>query len=197
MVFIKLINLGCSISKQVFNFILTKYNASSSHVAMITCMKPATLRFENIVNLVIKHLSILYCGYPVVRLNTKDKIRSSVAVALMHITSLKLSDITVENSTGYTVLGVNILGNLSISHSRFIFNNYYALSSTNCSLGRGTCRGGNMYLYYRSRVSASINVLSIDSCLFSEGVDISKGPQSSGLSIYSSYALKYHVDVSI
>ena len=54
-----------------------------------------------------------------------------------------------------------------------------------------------MYLYYRSRVSASINVLSIDPCLFSEGVDISKGPQSSGLSIYSSYALKYHVDVSI
>ena len=53
-------------------------------------------------------------------------------------------------------------------------------------------RGGNMYLYYRSRVSASINVLSIDPCLFSEGVDI-----TSGLSIYSSYALKYHVDVSI
>ena len=39
--------------------------------------------------------------------------------------------------------------------------------------------------------------ISIDLCLFSEGVDISKGPQSSGLSIYSSYALKYHVDVSI
>ena len=60
--------------KQVFNFILTKYNASSSHAAMIICMKPATLRFENIVNLVVKHLSILYCGYPVVHLNTKHKI---------------------------------------------------------------------------------------------------------------------------
>ena len=74
--------------KQVFNFILTKYNASSSHAAMIICMKPATLRFESIVNLVVKHLSIRYCGYPVVRLTIKDKIRSSVAVALMHITSL-------------------------------------------------------------------------------------------------------------
>ena len=60
--------------KQVFNLILTKYNASSSHTAMIICMKPAPLRFENIVNLVVKHLSMLYCGYPVVRLNTKDKI---------------------------------------------------------------------------------------------------------------------------
>ena len=38
---------------------------------------------------------------------------------------MKLSDITVENSTGYAVLGVNILGDSSISHSRFIFNNYY------------------------------------------------------------------------
>ena len=72
--------------KQVFNLVLTKYNASSSHTAMIICMKPATLRFENIANLVVKHLSMLYCGYPVVHLNTKDKIRSSVAVALMHIT---------------------------------------------------------------------------------------------------------------
>ena len=136
MVFIKLINRGCSISNNISTLILTKYNASSSHAAMIICMKPATLRFENIVNLVVKHLSILYCGYPVVCLNTKDKIRSGVALALMHITSLKLSDIAVENSTGYAVLGVNILGNSSISHSRFIFNNYYTLSSTNCSYGR-------------------------------------------------------------
>ena len=60
--------------KQVFNLILTRYSASSSHTATIICMKPATLRFENIVNLVVKHLSILYCGYPVVQLNTKDKI---------------------------------------------------------------------------------------------------------------------------
>ena len=112
----------------------------------------------------------------------------------MHITSLKLSDITVENSTGYAVLGVNILGNSSISHSSFIFNNYYTLSSTNCSYGRGTCRGGNIYLYYGSTVSASTNVISIDTCLFSDGVDISEGPQSSGLSIY---ALQYRVDVSI
>ena len=170
--------------KQVFNLILTKYNASSSHAATIICMKLATLRFENIVNLVVKHLSILYCGYPVVCFNTEDKMRSSLAVALMHITSLKLSDITVENSTGYAVLGVNILGNSSISHSSFIFNNYYTLSSTNCSYGRGTCRGGNMYLYYGSTVSASTNVISIDTCLFSDGVDISEGPQSSGLSIY-------------
>ena len=58
--------------KQVFNLILTRYKAS--HAATITCMKLATLRFENIVNLVVKHLSILYCGYPVVRFNTEDKM---------------------------------------------------------------------------------------------------------------------------
>ena len=49
------------------NLTLTGYSVSSSHAAKITCMKPAVLAFCNIINLVVKHLSILYCGYPAAR----------------------------------------------------------------------------------------------------------------------------------
>ena len=126
-------------------------------------MKPAVLAFSNIINLVVKHLSVLYCGYPAVKfVNTKW---SSVAVLLQNITSLKLLDISVENSTGYGVFGIDILGNSSICHSRFMYNNYYTLSSTNCFYG--SCEGGNLKLQYQKTCESttmetdSIHALSI------------------------------------
>ena len=147
----------------VSNFIITGYNVSSMHAAKIVCRRPAILAFFNIVNLVIKHLSIVYCGFPL-------GYKESVAVYLVDITSLKVSNISVENSTGYGIIGINILGNSSVSHSRFIFNNYYTLSSTNCSYGLGSCEGGNMvFLYnyvtlpeYAANLTGSTTVLSID-----------------------------------
>ena len=51
---------------KVSNLTLAGY-MSNSHApknAKIVCMKPATLVFFKIVNLVIKNLSIIYCGYP-------------------------------------------------------------------------------------------------------------------------------------
>jgi len=120
---------------KVSNFTLAGY-MSNSHApknAKIVCMKPATLVFFKVVNLVIKNLSIIYCGYPFLN-NGED---SSVALRIMEIISLTISSISVENSTGYGIMGTNIWGNSSVSHSRFIFNNYYTLSSTNCSYGLG------------------------------------------------------------
>ena len=148
--------------------------------------KPTVLAFSNVVNLVIKHLSILYCGYPIVPLtNDKD---TSAAVLFLNIISLKLLDISVENSTGYGILGMNVLGNSSISQSRFMFNNYNTLSSTNCSHGLGSCRGGNMLVFYETLPESVVQItgnsnsmVSMDSCIFGNGVDITE--ESSGLSI--------------
>ena len=197
--------------KDVSNLTLTGYNVSSSHTAIV-CMQPASLSFENMKNLVVKHLSIIYCGYPILSINNGARA-ASAAVLLEDIISLKLLDISVENSTGYGVMGLNVLGNSSISHSRFMFNNYYTLDSTNCSYGLGTCQGGNMYLYYGETVTTSPNhqktvamvagqtyAINFDSCLFSNGVDVSEGLRSkisAGLSMYFSNGLSYHVDVLI
>jgi len=130
----------------VTNLTLAGYNVSTSYAAKIVCIKPAALMFKSIVNLVIKHLSIIYCGSPLIRLQDREKC-SSGAVFLQNITSLILSEISVENSTGYGIIGRNVLGNSSVSHSRFVFSNYYTLSSTNCSYGLGSCDGGHMYLF--------------------------------------------------
>ena len=171
---------------------------TGSNTAKIICMQPATLRFYSMVNLVINHLSVLYCGYPVLQF-VNGKELSSAALYFLNIFSLKLSNVSVENSTGYGVVGVNVLGNLSISHSRFLFNNYYTLSSaTNSSYGLGSCKGGNMYLFYETLpepvTGNTSSVISIDSCLFRNGVDISE--ESSGLSIYFYYAIQGNVNIS-
>ena len=142
----KIYKFGVLLVENVSNLTLTGYN---SHPADIICMQAASLIFENIENLTMKHLSILYCGYPSMSFN-HEKNLSSVAMFLLYITSLELEDISMENSTGFGLLVVNILGNSSISHSKFMFNNYYILNSTNCSYGLGTCRGGNMYLVYKA-----------------------------------------------
>ena len=81
--------------------------------------------------MVIKHLTIVYCGL-------LFDYEESVAVYLVNTTSLNLSNISVENSTGYGIMGINILGNSAGSHSRFIFNNYYTLTSNNCSYDIGS-----------------------------------------------------------
>ena len=169
---------------------------TGSNAANIICMQPATLMFYNMANLVISHLSVLHCGYPVLQF-VNGKQPSSAAVYFMNIISLKLSNISVENSTGYGVVGVNVLGNSSISHSRFLFNNYYTLNSTNCSYGLESCKGGNMYLFYEtlpeSAPGTENSVIRIESCMFRNGVDISE--ESSGLSIYFYNAVQDKVDV--
>ena len=78
-------------------------------------LKLAFLGFSSILNLVVKHLSILYCGYPIVPFQFEKEL-SSVAVLLLDINSLTLSHISVENSTGCAVVGSSVLGNSSISH---------------------------------------------------------------------------------
>ena len=147
--------------------------------------------------MVIKHLSIIKCGYPIAMPNGK-----SAAVYMREITSLKLVGISVEKCTGYGIYGLNILGNSSLSHSRFIFNNAYTLRSKKCSSGPPSCAGGNMFLYYVDlsefavNITGSTSVLSIDSCLFSYGVDVSSSKLSGGLSIFK-YTDHYSVDISI
>ena len=196
--------------KDVSNLTLTGYNVSISYAAKITCRKPASLRFENIVNLVVKHLSVVSCGIPFMRLNDDRGNSTSVAVVLQHIISLKLSHISVENSTGFGLFGGNVLGNSSISHSRFMFNNYYTLRSTSCFYGLKTCRGGNMLLFYEKLPESVLqttgnttSVMSVDSCVFSDGVDISEIPHTiqsklaGGLTVWFYSAVQHKVDVSI
>ena len=187
---------GVLLIQSVFSLTLTGYKMTGSNAAKIICTQPATLMFYNMANLVISHLSVLYCGYPVLQF-VNGKELSSAAVYFLNIIALKLSNISVEKSNGYGVVGVNVLGNSSISHSRFLFNNHYTLNSTNCSPGSGSCKGGNMHLFYESLSESAPDtensVISIESCMFRIGVDISE--ESSGLSVYFYNAVQDKADV--
>ena len=187
---------GVLLIQNAFSLTLSGYKMTGSNAAKIICMQPAILMFNNMANLVISHLSVLYCGYPVLQF-VNGKEPSSAALYFLNIISLKLSNISVENSTGYGVVGVNVLGNSSISQSRFIFNNYYTLNSSNCFHSQGPCKGGNMYLFYETlpefAPGTTNSVMSIDSCVFRNGVDISD--ESSGLSIYFYNAVQDKGDV--
>jgi len=116
--------------------------------------------FSGIVNLVVKCLSIIYCGPPIFTLHNYNAEEgwSSVALHFQNITSLKLSEISVENSTGYgIIMGSNILASSSVSHSRFVFSNYYNLSSKKLFLWPiGSHMGGNMLLFL-SRICSQHN----------------------------------------
>ena len=81
---------GVLLIKKVFNFTLAGYNVSRSNTAKIRCLQPAILRFNKITNLVINHLSVLYCGYPVLQF-VNGKELSSAALYFLNIFSLKLS----------------------------------------------------------------------------------------------------------
>jgi len=100
----------------VTNLTLAGYNVSTSHSAKIVCIKPASLMFSGIVNLVVKCLSIIYCGSPIFTLHNYNAEEgwSSVALHFQNITSLKLSEISVENSTGYGIMGSNILASVPL-----------------------------------------------------------------------------------
>ena len=73
---------GKFLVKNVFNLTLTGYNVSSSN-AVIVCMQPASLKFETMENLVMKHLSIIYCGYPIPLLDYGTKYKYSKCSSIL------------------------------------------------------------------------------------------------------------------
>ena len=78
---------GVLLIKNVFGLTLTRYSITGSNTAKIICKQLATLKFSSIVNLMISHLSVLYCGHPVLQF-VNEKEHSSVAVYFLDIFDL-------------------------------------------------------------------------------------------------------------
>ena len=199
--------------REVTNLTLAGYvSTSPSQYSVIKCVKQTIMYFWGITNLEIKDLSIAYCGCSSVRLSASDKANISVAILLENIISLKLLNITVKNSSGFGVMGSNIFGISSVSYSRFVFSNYHTLKLKHCDSDPLLCKGGNMFIMYKMHVPRYLanithSVLTIDSSVFSNGVDVSSrsvdgfGPSSyktaSGLGIVFLNSLEHKVDVLI
>jgi len=115
----------------------------NSESTKIGCDNHSGFAFMNIMGLSIQNLTFVSCG---ARINQKLSILATnvytsaaqayklnpcvnAALFLTNVHFLTISGISVEHSIGYGLLAINALGNSTLTHSEFVYNNFYTLSS--------------------------------------------------------------------
>ena len=200
-----------------FNITLTGVSSSSNETVDIVCSNDTGFLFMNISELTISNLAFTFCGvqvepqllYEILFNQTRTFFIFSplemIAVGFVNVFSLQMSNVVIQNSTGFGVLGLNILGNSTITESHFLYNNFYTVSQALCMNLNSSdafyqCTGGNVVLAYSDLLECpDVNQqyeLEIISSSFVFGADI-VGNTGSGLIIalsQSSYGVHINVD---
>ena len=148
----------------------------------IVCNNPSGLAFVNITNLMLYNLTILQCG-STFGLN----VNQNSSVYMQDVTNLTMDGVSIQNGTGYGLMGVNVGGDSVVTRSSFVGNNQFVKNSmqkvqtegvqcetkgtyyvSNVSLTGGNAyfAGGTPYL-----PTSATPRFSFSSCLFSLGVD--------------------------
>ena len=176
---------------------------------LIMCKNSSGLMFSNVYNLSIISLTIVNCGANMTEtLSVYNECGYGlpllyVAVLLINVTNLLFDASSIQNSTGYGLIGINILGQSQITGSSFVGNNQfvkntfmlysptvpcvdgsyynsssvYAWNSTGSFMDDRYFTGGNALFMYID-VLHDLNMdpfLNISHCLFSLGADSSFG----------------------
>ena len=191
--------IGNSSSKQssvfddslTYNFTQYDDDRSVTYLESLTtmaCTGYSGFSFSNVTNLQITNLTITNCGVysPQTSLNA--------AIHLLNISNLGMEGVTIKNSTGYGILGINIIGNSAIVMSSFIGNNQFIkydfqhesigikcnnnVSATNTVYkykNSSTCslNGGNLYIKLEDPVNITTenNELHLENLVLSLGID--------------------------
>ena len=171
----------------------------------IVCSNQSGFAFANISYLVLANLSIVSCG-------KHNQVTSfTTAVHLVSVLHLSMDGVSIQNSTGYGLVGVNVLGYSKITMSSFIANNQYVkdmLQKTvvhglqcnnknnsyvyinNGSVQCQSVSGGNIYLRIKRNESLHLHLthllitLGVDGTFTNEPSCVGYG---TGLTIYSDY----------
>ena len=85
----------------------------------IMCTNSSALKFSNITELSIINITVMNCGQFSPTANLKS------GVLLINISGLSMDGVSIQNSTGYGLLGINVLGQTQIVRSSFIANNQH------------------------------------------------------------------------
>ena len=161
--------------------------------SIILCSGKSGFHFLNMVNISLINVSLLNCG--------KDS-PGRASIYMSNISNLLMDGVSIQNSTGYGLSGVNVLGQSFIVNSSFIANNQYVKDMlTKTSVGHLQCNGvdydhntayvnngsvdcaafdgGNMVIYYTDTETGTefTNQLIFSNLVFSLGVDGTFGPQ--------------------
>ena len=177
--------------------------------AIIQCTNFSGFLFSNITNLSLINLTIANCGADVT--NTLLQVQEAnpiigmklvhyVAILMVNITNLVIETTSIQNSTGYGLMGINILGQSQMNGSSFVGNNQfvkdnlqlYSPAATYCNDGsnyiarsfyvnnatseKNLYTGGNaVFVFYQLSNYSAEPVLKISFCLFALGIDGSIG----------------------
>ena len=167
--------------------------------AEIICKNSTGFAFLNVSNLCISNIAFCSCGARVGEVLVKEVLftytnasqlfrmseRQQIAILLAGVYNLTVSSLIIQNSTGYGLLGFNVLGTSVIRNSKFSFNNYYTLNSQACQIAVTNpilyietiqdCMGGNA-LFIFSELNECKNdqmyTLFVVNSTFSHGVDL-------------------------
>ena len=182
-------------------------------MAIIQCDTFSGFQFTNIKSLLLINLTIANCGANVSELLSQKtspinsiSLVQYVSVLMINISNLHIETTSIQNSTGYGLMGINILGSSVITGSSFVGNNQIVKSSlllynatpTYCNDGSNSTApafyvnnatkessvlmGGNALFIYDELLNHSMNpVLNISSCLFALGIDGSIGLENNNL----------------
>ena len=156
-------------------------------LANITCTGSSGLSFSNVTNLQLINLTITNCG--VYSLQTS----LNASIHLVNVTDLMIEGVVTKNSSGYGLLGVNVLGHSVIMRSSFIGNNQFVKNmfinetitdKCNNQQSKGTVyksnvfsscslNGGNLYLQFKDPIIHPLesNELLLSQLVLSFGVD--------------------------
>ena len=174
--------------------------------AIIECKTLSGFLFHDINYLLLTNLTIMNCGANITGTLSYTQMTSSIDMSLIHyaavlminISNLHIEATSIQNSTGYGLVGINILGQSQITGSSFVGNNQFVKGNLQqynpvyayCSdgfnyitpiffvnsPGKDMYAGGNALLIYDAHSNNSKEpILDISSCLFTLGVDGSIG----------------------
>ena len=171
---------------------------------IILCTDPSALSFSNVTNLTLANLTILSCGQYLTTLNVNSSIYLSNAYNLL------IDGLSVQNSSGYGLYGLNVLGQSQIMTSSFVGNNqlvkniFQDVPIRNCmnetgslyiSQGLPAYNGGNIELLY-SDVSLMSSNIQLNISLVVLALGINSDGNGAGLTISSDESL-YNLSINI
>ena len=171
--------------------------------AIILCTIPSALSFSNVTNLTLANFTMLNCGQYVTTLTI------SSSIDLSNVCNLLIDGLSVQNSSGYGLYGLNVLGQSQIMRSSFVGNNQFVknilthVPIRNCMNETGRLyfselseyKGGNVEFLY-SDINQTFSNFRLDISLVLFALGINGDPCGAGLSLSSDESL-YNLSINI
>ena len=173
---------------------------------IILCTNPSARSFSHVTNLTLANFTVLNCGHYWIT-NISDIL--NVGIYMSNVYNLLIDGLTVKNSSGCGLCGLNILGQSQITRSSFVGNNHFVKNMLkyvpirNCMNEAGSLyiseyfeyKGGNVHFVYSNVSPSSLN-FQLDIFLVVSALGINGGPYGAGLTFRSDKSM-YNLSITI